>query len=68
MTISSLSPSMAFLTPEGLAQTLSIPQRTIDDWRYRGVGPTWLRIGKHVRYRMSDVEDWLRSKEERTAA
>ncbi len=47
------------LSPRELADYLGVPPRTIDDWRYRGLGPPSLRVGKHVRYRSADVERWL---------
>lgn len=36
-----------------------IPERTLSDWRSRGLGPAYLKIGRHVRYRNADVERWL---------
>jgi hypothetical protein len=33
--------------------------RTLDQWAYRGVGPPYVRVGKHRRYRPADVEHWL---------
>lgn len=47
------------LTPEDLSDMLQMPLRTLDDWRYRHVGPDYIRIGKRVRYRLSSVEAWL---------
>ena len=48
-----------YWSPEFLAQTLGIPLRTIYNWRSRGEGPRAFKIGRHVRYRPTDVEDWL---------
>ena len=42
-----------------LSKTLGVPEGTLQDWRYRGIGPRYLKIGKHVRYRAIDVEAWL---------
>ena len=47
------------LSPEDLAEYLKIPVATIYRWRYRGGGPVGMRVGKHVRYRLSEVEAWL---------
>ncbi len=44
---------------EHLAQELGIPVRTIYAWRAAGKGPRAHRIGKHIRFRRSDVEEWL---------
>jgi excisionase family DNA binding protein len=48
-------------SPEDLAAELDVPLGTIYRWRYQGSGPVGHRIGRHVRYRRSDVEAWLRS-------
>lgn len=47
------------LTVQQVADELQIPVRTLRDWAYRGIGPRRLRIGNHVRYRRSDLEEWL---------
>jgi predicted DNA-binding transcriptional regulator AlpA len=47
------------LSPEALANYLDVPLASIYRWRVRGYGPRGLRVGKHVRYRLSDVEHWL---------
>lgn len=33
--------------------------RTLEKWRQNGKGPAFLKIGRSVRYRMSDIEAWL---------
>jgi len=48
------------LTVEELADYLGVPIATLYAWRYRGRGPTGFRVGKHLRYRWSDVECWIR--------
>lgn len=47
------------ITPSELAAFLSIPDKTLRDWRYTGVGPKGLRIGRHVRYEPAEVRRWL---------
>jgi excisionase family DNA binding protein len=46
-----------------VAEHLGIPERTLIQWRYLGVGPRYLKIGRHVRYRWSDVDEWLATRE-----
>jgi excisionase family DNA binding protein len=53
------------LSPDEVAVFLGIPVKTLYQWRYKGVGPRGLRIGRHVRYRSADVEAWLREVEEK---
>lgn len=52
-------------TPRQVADYLGIPVQTLYDWRCKGQGPRAFKIGKHLRYRESDVLAWL---DERTAA
>jgi excisionase family DNA binding protein len=47
------------LTPRELADELQVPLASVYDWRYRGVGPAAIRVGKHLRYRREDVDRWL---------
>jgi len=48
-----------FFTPETLAAWLGMPRRTIYSWRARGLGPKGHVLGKHLRFRRRDVEEWL---------
>lgn len=43
-----------------VAGYLDVPLRTLDQWAYRGIGPRFYKIGRHRRYRMAEVEAWLR--------
>ncbi len=47
-----------FLSSRELADLFGVPKGTIDHWRAAGTGPTFSRLGKHVRYRESDVLAW----------
>ena len=42
-----------------LAELLGVPARTIYTWRYRRTAPPGIRLGKHLRFRRSDVEAWI---------
>lgn len=48
------------------ARMMGITKQTLDQWRYRGIGPRYLKVGSNVRYRPSDVLAWLTARE-RTA-
>ena len=39
------------------------PVKTLIAWRYKGTGPRFVRVGRHVRYRWPDVEAWLTSQQ-----
>lgn len=47
------------LTVEQLADYLVVPVATIYGWRYRGHGPPGFRVGRHLRFRSSDVNHWI---------
>jgi Helix-turn-helix domain len=47
------------ITPGELADYLAVPVKTLRQWRYLGVGPKGLRVGRHVRYEFGEVRRWL---------
>ena len=47
------------LTPEEVSEHLRVPVDTLYAWRYRGVGPPALRIGRHLRYPDDGLAWWL---------
>jgi excisionase family DNA binding protein len=47
------------LSPAELGEYLGVPVQTVYAWRDKGTGPRALKVGKHLRYRTSDVEIWL---------
>lgn len=47
------------LTVADVADYLGVPVATIYAWRYRRQGPPGFRVGRHVRYRWIDVEEWI---------
>ena len=40
-------------------ETAPISQRTLQRWRLEGVGPAFLKLGRLVRYRKSDLDRWV---------
>jgi len=46
-------------TPDELSRFLSIPEKTLREWRSKGYGPPWRKLGKHVRYEPDRVREWL---------
>lgn len=46
------------LTPEDLAKREQVPLSTVYRWNSEGTGPRRIKVGKHVRYRLEDVEAW----------
>lgn len=52
------------LTAQEVADYLVIPVATLYRWRTFREGPRAARIGKHLRYRLSDVVSWVDSQVE----
>ena len=50
---------LSLLTPDQLAEMLSVSTKTLDRWRRGGTGPACIQVGGSVRYRAVDVEEWL---------
>lgn len=49
---------------EELSEYLGVPVKTIYDWRLAGRGPCAIRVGRHLKYAVSDVREWLASQRE----
>lgn len=44
-----------------LAEYLGMPLSIAYDWRTSGRGPAAHRLGKHLKFAVSDVRDWVAS-------
>jgi excisionase family DNA binding protein len=53
------------MTIADLSAMLGVPIDTLYGWRHRGEGPKGYRVGRHVRYRRSNVEAWLEEQADR---
>lgn len=73
MTITPLIPSSPRtpgepLIPEALmdaratAAFLGVSVLSLADWRTKGIGPSYMKVGRCVRYRLSALEAWLQSR------
>ena len=53
-------------SPKELADYLggAISVQTLYTWRKTGTGPKVMKVGRHLRYRPSDVEAWLAEQEQ----
>lgn len=49
------------LTADELADVLQLPIQTVRMWSHRGVGPQAVRVGRFLRYKPSDVNQWIDS-------
>ena len=49
------------LTTAEVAAWVQVSEYTLRSWRYQGVGPLFQKLGRHVRYRPAEVEQWVAS-------
>lgn len=52
-------PGEKLLSAQDLADYLGIPMATLYRWRHLSQGPPGFRVGRHIRYRWREVEDWV---------
>ena len=48
-----------------LATELNASEPTIISWRRLGTGPDFIRVGRMIRYRRTDVDRWLQERTQR---
>lgn len=52
------------LSIDELAEYLGVSIKTIYEWRQTGRGPVGIRVGRHLKFAVSDVRTWLDEKRE----
>jgi len=57
-----LAATAGLLCTKEAARLLGLHHNTLCKWRIRGVGPRFIKAGNTVRYRRSDIEEWLQSR------
>lgn len=50
---------LGLLTDAELSVTLEVTAGTLEVWRGQGKGPAWVKLGKRVFYRLTDVRKWI---------
>jgi excisionase family DNA binding protein len=48
-------------TAQEIADFCGVPLGTVYQWSSRGGGPKFVKVGRHLRARWSDIEQWLDS-------
>lgn len=56
------APDSPFLDEKRLCAELAISSVTATKWRAQAKGPPFIKVGRLVRYRRSDLEAWLASR------
>jgi excisionase family DNA binding protein len=54
--------SARLMTIDQVAEYTQLPKNTLYKMRSEGQGPRAARLGKHLRYRKSDVDAWIVSR------
>jgi len=62
------STAARFMSPEEFADYLGVPVGSVYAWRYKGAGPRAMKVGRHVRYRVEDVEAWIEAQADKPHA
>jgi DNA-binding transcriptional MerR regulator len=52
------------LSQQRVAELLGVEIETLARWRRTGVGPQFYRIANRVRYRVSDLEKWIKQQKQ----
>lgn len=55
-------PATTLLDDIALAAHLRVTKKALANWRARGIGPTFVRVGRLIRYREEDIEAWLNAR------
>ena len=46
-------------TPEAAQYLGGLKPNTLEGWRIQGIGPRFIKVGRHVRYRITDLDAYL---------
>lgn len=49
------------LKQEDVKEILGLADSTLEQWRLRGKGPKFVRVGRAVRYRESDIHTYIKN-------
>ena len=60
---------VSLLTPEQVADRLSVAVQTLAHWRVRGIGPSYVHLSARcVRYSETTLEQWLMARMQSSTA
>jgi len=55
----SLQDPPALVDQETAAERLGCEPLTLADWRYKGIGPRFVKVGRLVRYAPEELQSWI---------
>jgi excisionase family DNA binding protein len=50
------------MTPAEAGVYVGVPEATLRQWRWRGEGPPYIKVGGRVQYDKDDLDKWMRSR------
>jgi len=59
--VSDPSSTPTHLTLKQAAERLHVAKATLDNWRYLGKGPLFIRFGRVILYPIAEMEKWERA-------
>ncbi|WP_025322238.1 helix-turn-helix transcriptional regulator [Deferrisoma camini] len=54
-----MSEKVKLMNEKEAAAYLGLSVRTLQAWRQKGIGPAWKKLGRAVRYALSDLDAFL---------
>ncbi len=51
--------STQLLSETEAAQRLKLSTRTLRNWRVTGQGPKFVKVGRLIRYKIVEIEEWI---------
>jgi len=57
---------MALLVEQDVANHIGVSIQTLRKWRYDGIGPRHIKIGRTIRYRQEDIDAFFAQASEGT--
>lgn len=51
---------MDFYTTQEICDKLDVNRRTLFNWRAKGYGPIWVKLGQDVKYPKDDFNEWMK--------
>jgi predicted site-specific integrase-resolvase len=55
-----------YITPAQVADAYQIPYSTLAEWRYKGVGPHYHKLGSKILYEIKAVDEFMEQNRVRT--
>lgn len=58
-------PPIEYVDNDGAAAFLGLQPATLEIWRSRAEGPTYVKVGKRVMYALTDLREWMEARKKR---